>query len=136
MDGVRLKNPSNPKERNLLKGAIRRVFSRSDLRKQIIAKSIVKGYQDPNRKAVKFWVKCETCGNMEAKSNVQVDHVKPVISVTETLEDLTWDELVNRLWCEEQNLAIICIPCHKVKSKQENKERREFKKAKKLGGVK
>lgn len=123
-----MKNPANPKERNLIKGALRRVFSRSDLRRNVIQNSIVTGYSDPDRKAVKFWVKCETCKKMEAKSNVQVDHKNPVISVNETLDDLSWDQLIDRLWCDIDNLAIICKPCHKEKSKLENKERREFKK--------
>lgn len=68
---------------------------------------------------------------MEAKSNVQVDHVLPVIAVTETLEDLSWDDLVNRIWCPESNLKVVCKPCHQIKTKLENKARREFKKERK-----
>lgn len=123
-----MNNPSNPKERNLLKGAIRRIFSRSDLRRSIIDKAIVKGYKDPSRKAVKFWVKCEECGKMEAKSNVQIDHVLPVIAVNETLESLTWDQLIDRIWCDEKNLAVVCKLCHSIKTKLENKQRRALKK--------
>lgn len=126
-----MKNPSNPKEQGLIKGALRRVFSRSDLRRSIIDNAIIKGHKDPKRKAVKFWVKCEECGKMEAKSNVQVDHVLPVIAVTETLADLSWDDLVNRIWCPANNLKIICKPCHKAKTNRENKERREYKKGRK-----
>ncbi len=126
-----MNNPKNPKERNLLKGAMRRVFSRSDLRRGLIESSIIKGHKDPKRKAVKFWVKCEVCGKLEAKSNVQVDHKSPVIKINETLEDLTWDQLVDRIWCAPSNLSIICKPCHKAKTKQENKERREFKRGNK-----
>lgn len=126
-----MNNPSNPKERNLLKGAMRRIFSRSDLRRSIIEKSIVKGYKDPKRKAVKFWAKCNECSKMEAKSNMQVDHILPVIKVSETLDSLTWDQLVDRIWCDEKNLSVICKPCHSVKTRAENKERRAYKKGKK-----
>lgn len=126
-----MKNPSNPKERNLIKGALRRVFSRSELRRQVIDRSIITNYKDSKRKAVKFWVKCETCGKHEAKSNVQIDHINPVIKINETLDDLSWDQLIDRLWCDISNLAIICKPCHKAKSKEENKERREYKKRRK-----
>jgi len=126
-----VKNPKNPKERNLIKGALRRVFSRSDLRRAAIDNAIIPNYKDPKRKAVKFWVKCESCGKMEAKSNIQVDHVLPVIKVTETLESLTWDELVDRIWCDAKNLSVICKPCHKVKTGLENKERRQYKRERK-----
>lgn len=128
-----MKKPDNPKERNLLKGSMRRLFGRSELRRSVIDKAIVSGYSDPARKAVKFWVKCEECGKMEAKSNVQVDHREPLIPLDSSLEEMSWDEVVSRLWCDESNLQIICKPCHRLKSKAENKERRRLKK---LRGVK
>lgn len=123
-----MKKPADPKERNLLKGALRRLFGRSDLRRNAIDKAIVKGYSDPKRKAVKFWVQCEECKKMEAKSNVQVDHKIPLVPIDKTLEDMSWDEVVDRLWCDEENLQILCKPCHKGKTKTENAERRLFKK--------
>lgn len=126
-----MNNPASKKEQGLIKGALRRIFSRSDLRRSIIEKAIIKGYKNSKRKAVKFWVKCSECGKMEAKSNVQVDHDQPVIGITETLEDLSWDDLVNRIWCPESNLNVMCKPCHQLKTKKENKARRDFKKGKK-----
>lgn len=127
-----LQNPRlTKKDKGLLKGSIRRVFSRSDLRKSIIEKAIVPGYKDPKRKAVKFWVKCESCGKMEAKSNVQVDHVIPLVPIDRSAEDMSMDELVDRAWCEESNLKPLCKPCHHTKTGLENKERRAFKKGKK-----
>lgn len=126
-----MKKPSNPKERNLLKGALRRLFGRSDIRYEAIQNGIVKGYTDPKRKAVKFWVKCEGCGCMEAKSNVQVDHKDPLVPITQTLEDMSWDDVVDRLWCDAANLQLLCKPCHKTKTKEENKARRLYKKERK-----
>lgn len=41
------------------------------------------------------------------------------------------DEVVDRLWCDEKNLAGICELCHNVKTKNESTERRRFKKGKK-----
>jgi len=128
---AKLKKPESPKERNLLKGAMRRLFGRSDIRHSVIGKAIVKGYKDPSRKAVKFWVQCSVCLKMEAKSNVQVDHIVPLIPVGKRLEDMEWDDVVNRLWCDESNLQIMCKPCHKQKTKIENQERRRLKKEQK-----
>lgn len=123
-----MKKPSNPKERNLIKGALRRVFSRSDLRRSILEKALVKEYGDPNRKRVTRWAKCAECGKVEAAYQMQVDHIEPLIRPGEVLEGLEWDEVVNRLWCDESNLRAVCVPCHKVKSATENKERRRLKK--------
>lgn len=118
------------KDRGLLKGCARRVFGRSELRQRVIQNSIVEGYSDPKRKAVKFWVKCEGCGQMEAKSNVQTDHHLPAVPLDKSAEEMSFDELYDRMWCEETNLKILCKPCHAVKTKEENKIRREFKKQK------
>lgn len=124
-----MKKPVNPKERNLLKGAIRRVFSRSDLRNQALSKHDIV-HVDPLRPRVTKWSFCGECGVITPKYVMQVDHTIPVIATTETLNDLTWDQLIEeRVWCDLDNLMPLCPDCHKAKSKIENKERREIKKA-------
>lgn len=115
------------KELNLIKGAIRRVFSRSELRREAVKKAIV-SHSDPKRKRVKTWCKCPDCGKFEAISGMQVDHIIPLIEVSKTLTDYTWDDIVNRLWCDPQNLVAKCISCHKFKSLEENRQRRAHKK--------
>jgi 5-methylcytosine-specific restriction endonuclease McrA len=114
-------------EWGLIKGALRRIFGRSELRRSIIEKAIVRDYKDPKRKNVKFWVKCTDCGQMEAKSNVQLDHFIPFVPIDSSFDKMSLDEAVNRLWCDESNLKITCEPCHRTKTKAENKERRRLK---------
>lgn len=130
MEKVKLNKPNNAKERGLLKGAIRRVFSRSELRRKVLAYSIIEGYHDIKRPRVTRWSKCEKCGGWEATYLMQVDHVLPVIPVNRSLEEMTWDELIDNQWCDETNLSVLCKPCHQVKTKLENKERRRIKREK------
>lgn len=127
MAGVKLKNPKSNKERGLIKGALRRVFSRSELRQQIVAAATIE-HHDPERPRVTKWVFCSECGLIFPKYQAQVDHRSPLIPVDKMLEDLTWDEIVDRLWCVRDNLAVVDKDCHKAKSKEENKQRLEFKK--------
>ena len=87
-------------------------------------------YVDPARPRVKKWSICPECKEYTPTYLMQVDHIKPIISLNETLEDLTWDELVDRIWCNHENLRAVCKPCHKIKTKEENKERRRIKKEK------
>lgn len=117
------------KERNLIKGAIRRVFSRSDLRKEALIKSIIT-YYDESRKRVTKWSRCPICTQPTPTYTMEVDHVIPVVPLDKNLEDMTWDELVNNVWCDAENLVAICKPCHKIKSGQERKLRVQFKKEK------
>lgn len=123
-----MKKPNNPKERNLIKGAIRRVFSRSELRRKALDKAVVKDYSDPSRKRVTRWGRCAVCNKLEPAYLLEVDHLEPVVPQDSSLEQMTWDALVDRLWCDEDKLQAVCKPCHKLKSKKENKERRISKK--------
>lgn len=113
----------SPKERGLIKGALRRVFSRSELRRQVLIKSIRPGYYDESRPRVKKWSLCAECSKMTPTYKAQVDHKVPLVPVDRSLEDMNWDEIVDRLWCSEDNLRVLCPPCHEVKSKEENKQR-------------
>jgi 5-methylcytosine-specific restriction endonuclease McrA len=123
-----MNNPKiSKKERNLIKGAIRRVFARSELRQKVIAATIV-AHIDLSRPKVKSWCRCKVCYNHIPKSYMEVDHINPVVPYDKALEDMTWDELVNNLWCDENNLQAICSDCHDEKTKKERKIRKESKK--------
>lgn len=129
MQEVLLKMPSSKKDRNLIKGALRRVFSRSEIRRAVLENSNIT-WLDKDRPRVKKWSICPTCLNKTPTYLMQVDHIKPIIDVKESLDDLTWDELIDRIWSENNldNLIAICKDCHKMKTKEENKQRRLNKK--------
>lgn len=57
--------------------------------------------------------------------NVHVDHIHPVIDPAKGFE--SWDKVVERLFCEEDGLRVLCAACHKTvtdEEKQIAKERR------------
>lgn len=126
-----MKKPSSPKERNLLKGAVRRIFSRSELRKKALDASLVKDYHDPSRKRVTRWGRCAKCQKLEPAYLLEVDHMEPIIPVGETLEEQSWDQVIDRVWCDESKLQALCDTCHNSKTKEENSERRRIKKERK-----
>lgn len=125
-----MNNPKNPKERNLIKGALRRVFSRSDLRNEALLSTHIE-HSDPERPRVTKWNWCTECGLIEASYLFDVDHVDPLIPLGKSLEDFEWADIVDRLWCDINNLKPVCKPCHREKSRLEMKERRRIKKGKK-----
>jgi 5-methylcytosine-specific restriction endonuclease McrA len=120
------------KERNLIKGAIRRVFSRSELRRTIVEEARISHY-DPDRPRVTKWGKCQKCLTPTALYQMEVDHNEPIIPVDKSLEMMTWDEIINRIFCDKQNLTALCKPCHSVKTKLENKQRAVARKERKNG---
>jgi hypothetical protein len=95
------------------------------------------------RKASRFWsparecltkarvtrgiYKCNLCSSQVGPKEIKVDHIDPVIPV-EGFKD--WDEVINRLFCEESGYQAICKTCHDAKTFAENELRRSCKKEK------
>jgi hypothetical protein len=36
----------------------------------------------------------------------------------------TWDDVINRMFCEKENLQVLCHECHKAKTQEEKESRR------------
>ena len=106
------------RERNKLLSAVKRVFSRSQLRKEVMEKALSKKRGPRGGKMYN----CSGCKT--AYSKVQVDHKDPVIPIGQAFKDMSWDLVIEqRLYCSPKNLQVLCTDCHKEKSKQEAKER-------------
>lgn len=62
-----------------------------------------------------------------SRKNVFVDHIQPVINPEKGFEG--WDAFVEKLFCEEDNLQVLCNECHSIKTQSEreagNRRRRE-----------
>ena len=53
--------------------------------------------------------------------NVLVDHIKPVVDVDKGFID--WNSFIEGLFCEENNLQILCDDCHSRKCLDEKRFR-------------
>lgn len=51
------------------------------------------------------------------KQNIFVDHIEPIIDPA--VGFTTWDDCIQRMFCEKDNLQILCKDCHDIKSEQE-----------------
>lgn len=67
---------------------------------------------------------CGNCQDSFPAKDVEVNHILPVIPVTGFDN---WDGVIKRLFCEETGLEVLCKPCHKIITKQENEERKLYK---------
>ena len=56
-------------------------------------------------------------GNKRRINNAVVDHVSPVIEPEKGF--ISWDEVINRLFCEKENLQVLCHECHSKKTNEE-----------------
>lgn len=65
-------------------------------------------------------------GNKRRINNAVVDHIEPVIDPS--TGHTSWDEVINRMFCEEDGLQVLCHKCHTEKTQKEKeiaKERRK-----------
>lgn len=60
---------------------------------------------------------CASCSTTQPRSNIQVDHIKPVVPITGWD---SWDGYLERLFCDASGLQVLCKACHSAKSTQEN----------------
>ena len=63
--------------------------------------------------------RCAVCEEAFPQRNVQVDHIVPIGTC------LTWDEYIEKLFCEKENLQVVCKPCHKKKTKEERESKKD-----------
>ena len=67
--------------------------------------------------------KCSECTKLYVATDVQVDHIKPVVDPKKGF--VSWDVYINRIFCEIEDLQVMCKPCHKVKTDLEKAERKK-----------
>ncbi|QDP53350.1 MAG: hypothetical protein Unbinned6805contig1000_12 [Prokaryotic dsDNA virus sp.] len=81
---------------------------------------------------------CNGCGEIvpasikkdgKRKSNVHVDHVVPVIDPAKGF--VSWDDTIERMFCEAGDLQVLCTACHAEVTAEERliaKERKQLEK--------
>ena len=130
-----MNNPRiTPRDRNRIKGALRRAYSQSELHKKILNSADLPNYSDPARPRVRKWSRCPVCQKPTPKYLMRVDHKEPVIPTNLSFEEMSLDLTADRMWCPEENQQPICPTCHDQKSALEREERKAHK-AKKTGKI-
>lgn len=89
------------------------------------AKDLAKTEKKINPKSGKLaqHYRCAMCQQEYTSTNVEVDHIKPVIDPS--VGFTTWDSFINNLFCDNDNLQVLCVDCHKEKTKLEKEHKNE-----------
>lgn len=74
---------------------------------------------NPKTKRLAQFYRCNACGMDFTSKDVQVDHIIPVVDPRDGFK--TWDDYINRLFCDKSNLQVLCTTCHQLKTSQEKK---------------
>lgn len=130
-----LKPKKKPKfnQQAALRGAWRRVFSRSPIVREVLqdARREVPKYNKDGTRSKKDSVQynCYVCKEWVGSTGIQVDHIIPVVDPH--IGFVNWEVYEKRLFCGKENLGCICETCHKAKTDNEKaiaKERRKKEK--------
>lgn len=79
------------------------------------------------------WYLCAGCGeevptttlsNRKRVKNIFVDHIDPIVPVTGWV---SWDHCINQMFCEEENLQVLCSSCHTTKTAEEAALRKTYR---------
>lgn len=115
----------SPKDHGLIVSNLRRAFSRSDHRYKVLNKALSKTEKGP--RGGKLY-KCAGCGELFNSGNVHVDHIKPIVPLTNSAFNMKIETILKRMWCPLTNLQVLCKECHKEKTSKERRIRAKNKK--------
>ena len=101
-----------------IRSALRRAWMRYPVKHQAL-KEARRNSQSANKR-LKYEYQCNVCKEWFRGDEVQVDHKKPAGSLRD-YKDLPL--FVENLFCEPDNLQVLCKPCHKTKTNKERKKR-------------
>jgi hypothetical protein len=68
---------------------------------------------------------CNKCKKHFTQKEIQINHIDSVISTEHGF--VGWDVFIQRLYCDKNNLEVVCKPCHKLITQEENEERKRNK---------
>ena len=80
-------------------------------------------YKGDNKRQ-KYEYQCRKCKTWHAEKNINVDHITPAGSLN-TSQDLP--QFVERLFCEQDNLQVLCTACHDKKTLKEKQSKKKTK---------
>lgn len=113
---------------SFIKSALRRASVRWPPRYQTLKEAFVgkKVNKETGRQAMHY--ECAKCKEHFPAKQVEVNHKEPIVPITGFD---SWDGVISRMFCEKDKLEVLCKPCHKLITKEENDARREHSKSRK-----
>lgn len=102
---------------SFVKGALRAASQRWPPKYSVLAKAFTKRKENKATGRLAKHFRCNKCKEEFPQKEVEVNHIVPVVPLSGFD---SWDRVIERLFCEEDGLEVVCKPCHKSISKDEN----------------
>lgn len=109
---------------SFIKSALRSASVRWPPRYETLADAYVGTIKNVKTGRMAKHYQCNCCKNAFPAKDVQVNHIVPVVPV-DGFD--SWDAVIARMYCEKDGLEVLCIPCHKQVTQEENILRKKNK---------
>lgn len=106
---------------SFVKGGLRSASQRWPPKYRVLSESCIGTQVNPKSGRLAKFYRCNKCKDAFPAKDVEVNHIDPVIPITGFD---SWDGVIERMFCEKDKLEVLCKPCHKIVTKEENTERK------------
>lgn len=72
---------------------------------------------------------CNSCKSSFKNKEIRLDHILPIIPVETGF--ISWDDYINRLFCDASSMQVLCLTCHDSKTNIEKEQRKYYRKERK-----
>lgn len=111
------------RRRSFITSVLRGGYRRWPPKHEVLKEALVGKEVNQRTKRMSNHYKCNKCKKVFPTKEVQVDHIEPIVNPT--VGFVSWDDFINNLYCEVDNLQVLCVTCHKKKTEKENKKRKK-----------
>lgn len=108
--------------KGFITSTLRAGFRRWPAKYEALNNSFVGKKENPKTGREAKMYMCNSCKNEFSSKDVQVDHIEPVVDPVIGFKD--WDTFIDRLYCSVEKLQVLCLTCHKEKTKEEKQIRK------------
>lgn len=114
--------------RSFIKSLLRAGTMRWGPKYEAIKKAFVKRAVNPRTGKLCKLHKCALCGGLFPQNAIRADHIKPVVDPR--VGFISWDEYIERMFCEVENFQALCVPCHEKKTNEDRAKGKQLSKNK------
>lgn len=115
--------------KSFIVSGLRGVYRRFPNKYETLKEAFVGKKENVKTKRQAAHYKCASCGEDYPASEVNVDHIDPVVDPVVGFVD--WNTFIERLFCGKENLQVLCTECHTKKTNEEKRKNGTRKKSKK-----
>lgn len=103
---------------------LRRISSMWPAKNEAVNRAKVKvqiGFYKNGNPEFKTLITCNICKDNFDRTEIDVDHIYPIVNL-DGFSD--WNTYIERLFCNVNELQVLCKPCHYLKTQAEKDEKK------------